>query len=212
MRSRFPDPRQAPPDAPLAVGSDLSPNTLVDAYQHGIFPWPYGGEVWWWSPDPRAVVPLDGLHVSRSLRRTLASGRLTAGPARDFTAVVRACADRPGEGTWITPGMVVAYERLHRLGLAHAVEVRDRGGALVGGIYGVALGGAFMGESMFHRTPDASKVAMVELVARLRAGGFALFDAQLPTSHLASMGAQTVSRDRYLDALEAALQLSASFR
>jgi len=205
-RSRFPDPRRAPGDAALAVGADLSPETLVEAYGSGIFPWPYDGDVWWWSPDPRAIIPLDGLHISRSLRRTLASGRLTAAPARDFGAVIRGCADRPEQGIWITPAMIAAYERLHRLGLAYAVEVRDRDDALVGGIYGVALGGAFMGESMFHRVSDASKVALVELVTRLRAGGFVLFDVQLPTPHLTSMGAVTVSRDAYLDALAAALR------
>jgi leucyl/phenylalanyl-tRNA---protein transferase len=184
----------------------------VDAYAHGIFPWPTDdGSLWWWSPDPRAVFPLDGLHVSRTLRRTLSSGRFTCTLDRDFAAVVRGCAHRPGEGMWITPAMVAAYQRLHELGLAHSVEARDSAsGELAGGIYGVTLGGAFMGESMYSRVRDASKVALVDLVARLRAGGFALFDAQLPTPHLSSLGALTVRRSVYLRDLERALALPAS--
>lgn len=205
--SRFPDPRRAPADAPLAWGGDLEPPTLLDAYAHGIFPWPTGdGTVLWWSPDPRAVIPLEGLHISRSLRRTLAHGRFRCTIDTDFSAVIRGCADRPGEGTWITVEMIHAYEQLHDLGLAHAVEARDAGdGSLVGGVYGVALGSAFMGESMFSRASDGSKVALVHLFERLRAGGFTLFDAQLPTPHLASLGAVTMPRDAFLNALSDAL-------
>ncbi|MDP8978685.1 MAG: leucyl/phenylalanyl-tRNA--protein transferase, partial [Actinomycetota bacterium] len=202
-----PDPRTAPGDAPLARGGDLRPETLVDAYAHGVFPWPDAhGRLWWWSPDPRAVIPLDGLRVSRSLRRTLGRGRLSCSLDRAFARVVRGCADRPGEGTWIRPEMVAAYTRLHELGVAHSIEVWDRAGTLVGGLYGVAIGGAFTGESMFHRVDDASKVALVHLVERLRAGGFALLDAQLQTPHLASLGAVEVPRARFLDRLADAVQ------
>ena len=209
-RSRFPDPRAAPGDAPLAWGGDLEPATLLDAYAHGIFPWPTSdGTVYWWSPDPRAVLPLDGLHISRSLARTLRSGRLRCTLDQAFAAVVAGCADRPGEGTWITAGMAIAYEELHALGHAHSVEVWDAGRALVGGLYGVALGGAFMGESMFHRVPDASKVALVHLADRLRRAGFALLDAQVPTPHLERLGARSVRRSEYLRRLEAAMALNA---
>ncbi|MBA2576786.1 MAG: leucyl/phenylalanyl-tRNA--protein transferase [Euzebyaceae bacterium] len=209
-RSRFPDPRAAPRDAPLAWGGDLEPATLLDAYAHGIFPWPTSdGTVYWWSPDPRAVLPLDGLHISRSLARTLRSGRLRCTLDQAFAAVVAGCADRPGEGTWITAGMAIAYEELHALGHAHSVEVWDAGRTLVGGLYGVALGGAFMGESMFHRVPDASKVALVHLADRLRGAGFALLDAQVPTPHLERLGARSVRRSEYLRRLEAAMALNA---
>lgn len=211
--SRFPDPARAPGDAPLAWGGDLRPATMLDAYAHGIFPWPAGdGTLLWWSPDPRALLPLDGLHVSRSLRRTLRSGRFVCTADTDFAGVVRGCADRPGEGTWITRPMIRAYERLHAVGVAHAVEVRDaETSALVGGVYGVALGGAFMGESMFSRARDASKVALVNLVGRLRDGGFTLLDAQLPTPHLASLGAVATPRAAFLRALARALELPATF-
>ncbi len=208
-RSRFPDPARAPADAPLAWGGDLEPATLLDAYANGIFPWPAAdGTLLWWSPDPRAVFPPGGVHVSRTLRRTLAGGRFTCTVDTDFTGVVHACADRPGEGTWITPAMAQAYTQLHVLGFAHAVEVRDTAtGDLAGGVYGVALGGAFMGESMFSRVPDASKVALVDLADRLGRGGFTLFDAQVPTPHLASMGAVPLRRPAFLAALRGALPL-----
>lgn len=204
--SRFPDPRSAPGDGPLAWGGDLEPATLLDAYSRGIFPWPApDGTVFWWSPDPRAVIPLDGLHVSRSLRRTLRSGRFRTTRDAAFPAVVAACADRPREETWITPGMIAAFTRLHELGHAHSVEVWDDGGDLVGGVYGLARGAAFMGESMFHRATDASKVALVSLVDHLRARRFTLFDVQLPTAHLARLGAIEVERAAYLAELAAAV-------
>jgi leucyl/phenylalanyl-tRNA---protein transferase len=214
LESRFPDAASAPADEPLAQGGDLEPATLIDAYAHGIFPWPTGfGRLLWWSPDPRAVFPLDGLHISRSLRRTLRSGRFTCTLDTDFAGVIRGCADRPGQGTWINRAMVRAYQRLHELGVAHSVEVRDRStGDLAGGIYGVALGGAFMGESMFSRATDASKVAVVDLVERLRACGFTLFDAQLPTPHLTSLGAVAVPRREFLRMLEAAIAEPAVLR
>lgn len=211
MTSRFPDPRGAPRDEPIAWGGDLEPETLLDAYRHGIFPWPTGdGTLYWWSPDPRAVIPLDALHVSRSLRRTLRSGRLRCTFDEAFDEVIAGCADRP-DGTWLVPRMVAAYRRLHRAGLAHSVEVRDGAGAVVGGVYGVALGGAFMGESMFSRVTDASKVGLVALVAHLRARGFALFDVQVPHPHLAGMGAVALRREAFLDALAAAVALPVRF-
>lgn len=209
--SRFPDPRSGPGDGPLALGGDLQPATLLDAYANGIFPWPAPDTtLFWWSPDPRAVLPLDRFHISKSLRRTLRSGRFTVSRDAAFPAVVDGCANRR-EGTWITPGMAAAYTRLHRLGHAHSVEVWDTAGALVGGVYGVTLGGAFMGESMFHRVTDASKVALAHLVAHLREQGFTLFDVQLPTAHLGSLGAVTVARDDYLSALAAARNHTAVF-
>lgn len=203
--SRFPDPRESPGDEPLAYGGDLEPDTLLDAYRHGIFPWPdEHGRLWWWSPDPRAVLPLDGFHVSRSLRRTLRSGHLRCTEDTAFTDVVRGCANRR-EGTWIVPALARAFQRMHELGHAHSIEVWDEGDRLVGGVYGLAIGGAFMAESMFHRADDASKVALLHLTESLRTRGFALLDVQLPTEHLASLGAISVSRDVYLDLLDAAL-------
>lgn len=202
--SRFPDPRSAPADEPLATGGDLQPATLLDAYTHGIFPWPMGdGTLYWWSPDPRCIIPLTGLHVSRTLRRRLRRGDLDVTRDRAFMEVVAGCADRPGEGTWILPEMAAAYERLHRLGVAHSVEVWQ-GDRLVGGVYGVATGGVFSGESMFHRIPDASKVALVGLVAHLREAGFALFDVQLWTPHLERMGAVRMPRDLFIETLRQA--------
>lgn len=207
--SRFPDPEAGPGTEPLALGGDLEPGTLIDAYSHGIFPWPAGGRLFWWSPDPREVIPLDGLHVSRSLRRTLRRGGLACTADSDFEAVIRGCTER-AEGTWITPAMVAAYTRLHQLGCAHSVEVYAEG-ELVGGVYGVALGGVFTGESMFHRATDASKVALVCLVERLRRAGFVLFDVQLPTRHLESLGAHALPRSAFLDELAAALTAETDF-
>ena len=204
--SRFPDPRVAPPDEPLAVGGDLEPDTLREAYALGIFPWPVSdGSLWWWSPDPRGVILPGGLHVSRSLRRTLRRSGMTCSVDGAFDEVVAGCAHRPGEGTWITPGMQAAYGRLHRLGVAHSVEVW-LGDRLVGGVYGVATGGVFSGESMFHLVDDASKVALVHLTDRLWAGGFALLDVQLWTPHLASLGATEMARGAFLTVLERATQ------
>jgi leucyl/phenylalanyl-tRNA--protein transferase len=199
---RFPDPRLAPADGPLAWGGDLRVETLVEAYREGIFPWPADdGPVWWWSPDPRAVIPSGGLHISRSLRRTLRHGTLRCTSDVAFGDVVAACADRPGEGTWITPAMRGAYIELHAHGTAHSVEVWDDDGDLVGGLYGVAIGRLFCGESMFHRVNDASKVAMVATMRILEDVGFVLFDVQLPTAHLAAMGAVEITRDLFLEVL-----------
>jgi leucyl/phenylalanyl-tRNA--protein transferase len=204
-------PEWAEPMGLVAVGGDLRPGRLLHAYRHGIFPWYSEGEpVLWWSPDPRAIFDLDGLHVSRRLRRTLRSGRFTATVNRDFAGVIRGCADRPGEGTWITEDMIAAYEELHRLGHAHSVEVWHDG-RLAGGVYGVAVGGLFAGESMFTRVRDGSKVALVALVERLRQRGFQLFDIQLLTPHTASLGAVEISRDEYLARLRRALACDVTF-
>jgi leucyl/phenylalanyl-tRNA--protein transferase len=211
-RSRYemPDARAALPSGLLAGGGDLEPGTILAAYRAGIFPWPdAAGTLYWWSPDPRAVMPLDGMHVSRSLRRTRRRGRLRITADRAFDAVIQGCGDRDA-GTWITPGMLAAYTRLHHLGWAHSVEVWD-GERLVGGLYGVAIGGLFAAESMFHRVPDASKLALLALVERLLARGFALLDVQLRTPHLASLGVVEVPRAEYLRRLAAALAHTTTF-
>jgi leucyl/phenylalanyl-tRNA--protein transferase len=204
----FPDPRDAEPDGLLAVGGDLSPERLVAAYAAGIFPW-YGpgSPILWWSPDPRLVLLPERLHVPRSLARTLKRGhfRLTADAA--FPQVIRACAaaERPGQdGTWIVRDMIAAYERLHALGLAHSFEAWE-GDQLAGGLYGVSLGAAFFGESMFSERPDASKAAFVRSVEHLRAAGVRLIDCQVRTDHLARFGAEELSREDFLARLEAAL-------
>ncbi len=203
---RLPDPSAADPDAGglVAFGADLKPATLVDAYRRGIFPWPHPGVALpWFSPDPRAIVPLDGLRISRSLRQRLRRSGWSTTVDAAFDAVIAACADRPsGEGTWITRNMRHAYSRLARLGWVRSLEVWD-GEELVGGLYGMAVGGCFTGESMFHRAADASKVALADLVDRWREAGGAFVDVQLPTEHLASLGAVEVTRDEYLSRLEA---------
>lgn len=157
------------------------------------------------------MLPLNGVHVSRTLRRTLRSGRFTCTADREFADVVAGCTEGRRDGTWITPEMAQAYERLHELGHAHSIEVWDAEQRLVGGIYGVTVGGAFCGESMFHRVTDASKVALVELARHLSARGFELFDVQLPTPHLESMGAVTIRRVQFLRLLRHAVQLSVRF-
>ena len=186
------------------MGADLEPGTLLAAYRGGVFPMPIGPEdtLGWWSPDPRAVIPLDGLHVSRSLRRSL--GKYDVSFDSDFDSVVAACANPSRPHGWITDEIQVAYRRLSELGWAHSVEVWDADRELVGGLYGVGIGGLFAGESMFHRSRDASKVAMVRLVEKLQAGGASLFDVQWQTPHLQSMGATEIDRNEYLDRLAAA--------
>ncbi|MCC6869515.1 MAG: leucyl/phenylalanyl-tRNA--protein transferase [Burkholderiales bacterium] len=190
----------ADPNGLLAVGGDLAPRRLVDAYRRGIYPWYSQGQpILWWSPDPRMVLFVDELRVSRSLRRRVRSERFEVRIDTAFRAVVTACARTPrgGQaGTWITPEMIDAYERLHRLGYGHSVETW-RGGELVGGLYGLALGRVFFGESMFACEPDASKVALVALVARLRRLGVIAIDCQQETAHLASLGARPIPRERF---------------
>ncbi len=178
---------------------ELTPELLLAAYAQGVFPMDVEGEIRWFLPDPRAILPLESFHASRNLRQLCRSGRFEVRTDTAFDAVIRACGDRP-EGTWISEEIVAAYTALHRIGVAHSVEAFD-GGALAGGLYGVAMGGAFFGESMFHRRRDASKVALVSLVERLRARGFALLDVQFITPHLKRFGAVEISCEAYLKRL-----------
>jgi leucyl/phenylalanyl-tRNA--protein transferase len=188
----------------VGVGADLQPGTLLSAYRSGIFPMPVdGGVLAWWSPDPRGIIPLDGLRVSRSLRRSL--DRFELSVDRAFPSVIAACADPARPHGWITGEIEAAYTLLHQLGWAHSVEAWE-GGVLVGGLYGVAIGGFFAGESMFHRRSDASKVTLVHLAGLLRAGGATLLDVQWCTPHLASLGAVEIGRTTYLERLGAALE------
>jgi len=189
----------------------LTPEGIELAYRHGIFPMAdeRSGGVLWFRPDPRAVIPLDGFHVSRSLARTLRRGRFEVRVDTAFETVMRGCADRP-EGSWISERFVEVYGALHRAGKAHSLEAwRDR--RLVGGVYGLALGGAFMAESMFHRETDASKVALAALVGRLSERGFTVLDVQYMTPHLESLGAVEITRREYERRLERALALDRTF-
>ncbi len=198
----LPDPDDADEDGVVGVGADLSPPTLVDAYRRGIFPWPHPGvPLPWFSPDPRGVLDPAQPHCARSLRRTLRRCGWHTTVDAAFDEVVAACADQRGAaGTWITGSMARAYGRLHELGWAHSIEVWD-GGRLVGGLYGVQVGGVFTGESKFHRVTDASKVAMLDLADRFLAAGGRLLDVQLTTDHLRSLGALDVPRPRFLSIL-----------
>jgi len=207
----FPHPDRADSDGFLAAGGDLSPGTLLLAYRNGIFPWTTH-PITWWSPDPRAVIPLDAVHVSRSLSKVLRRGVFSVSFDTSFRKVMEGCAEpRPGrEETWISARFITAYCRLYELGHAHSVEVW-LGSELAGGLYGVSIGGFFAGESMFSAVPDASKVALVSMAARLSACGFALFDVQLMTPHLRSMGAIEIPRKHYLHRLAAATELPAGF-
>lgn len=207
---RFPPAEHADADGLLAVGGDLSPERLLAAYRCGIFPW-YSGDtpILWWSPDPRMVFFPGRVRVSRRLARTLRSGRFEMTVDTAFGEVIRACADTPREGqdgTWILPEMAAAYTRLHEGGHAHSVECREDG-ALAGGLYGVAIGGCFFAESMFHVRRDASKAALIALSALCRRRGHTLMDAQMPTAHLASMGGVVMPRREYLERVRAATTL-----
>ena len=196
-----------PPIAPA-----LSTEMLLTAYGHGIFPMAVNkrGDIRWFSPDPRAVIPLDErFHVPHGLKRVLKKSRFTVTVDQDFEGVIRACATMHG-ATWISKGIMRAYCELHHHGFAHSVEAR-LDGELAGGLYGVHIRGAFFGESMFHRATDASKVALVALVERLRAGGFLLLDTQWTTPHLEQFGTVEIPRADYLELLEAALQRDCAF-
>ncbi|MEZ5246681.1 MAG: leucyl/phenylalanyl-tRNA--protein transferase [Acidimicrobiales bacterium] len=184
----------------VGVGADNEPGTILSAYRHGLFPMPVeaGGPMGWWSPDPRGVLPLDALRVSRSLRRSCRDFEIRIDTA--FAEVIDACADPSRPNGWIDPRIRAAYLRLHELGWVHSVETWQDG-ALVGGLYGVAIGGLFAGESMFHRVTDASKVALVALVETLRDGTERLIDVQWRTGHLASLGVQERARREYLEML-----------
>jgi leucyl/phenylalanyl-tRNA---protein transferase len=197
----FPDPAEADPDGLLAIGGDLTPERLVAAYAHGIFPWyATGSPILWWSPDPRLTLFPAELHVPGSLRRVINSGRFRFTLDQAFGQVIRACAhvNRPDQdGTWIVPDMIAAYEELHALGLAHSAEAWQNG-ELVGGLYGVALGSVFFGESMFHAKPDASKALFVKLVRWLGSRGCSLIDCQQTTPHLLRFGARELARREFL--------------
>jgi leucyl/phenylalanyl-tRNA--protein transferase len=200
----FPDPETAldDPDGLLALGGDLSVERLQLAYRLGIFPW-YSEEqpILWWSPNPRCVVFPSRVHVSRSLRRTLNSRRFTVTIDKAFPEVIDRCGRERSEGTWITPDMRLAYTQLHHLGVAHSFEAWNRNGELVGGLYGVAQGSCFFGESMFARETDASKVVFVHCLRQLEAWGYAMMDCQVENSHLISLGAELIPRRRFLSIL-----------
>lgn len=198
----FPDPRRADAEGLVAVGGDLSVPRLLQAYDHGIFPW-FSAEnpELWWSPDPRAVIFPEQLHISKSMRRLRRRAQVELSIDRAFTHVMLACGENRGDGTWILPEMVDAYRELHRQGHAHSLEVWQEG-QLVAGIYGVHRGGLFAGESMFHRVRDMSKLALIEMVEFVAGCGVELFDVQLMTPHLASMGAVSIPREEYLQRIE----------
>jgi len=202
----FPDVEDAEcePDGLLALGGDLTPRRLISAYRRGIFPWYGAGQpILWWAPSLRLVLFPERLHISRSLRKTLRRTTLVPTLDQAFPQVIRACAGprRDGAGTWLVADMIRAYERLHDLHLAHSVEVWEDG-ALVGGLYGVAMGQAFFGESMFSRRSDASKIALVHLAQRLSEWNYRVIDCQVRTEHLVSMGAKEIPRQALIRLLD----------
>lgn len=195
------------PNGLLAAGGDLSSERLIAAYRHGCFPWNSEGQpLLWWSPDPRTVLCPEDFHCSRSLARLLRRSPFEVRFDQDFAAVIRACAEprARADGTWISPAMQAAYIELHRLGIAHSVEVYERG-QLVGGLYGLAMGALFFGESMFSRRDSASKVAFAHLVRRVQANGCVLIDCQMHSAHLHSLGARDISRHAFADQLRTRL-------
>ena len=204
-------PNEYADDVMLTADEDpvLTPDLLLSAYAQGIFPMDVDGRIQWFSPDPRAVFELHDFSVPRSLRQAVRQGRFEVRVDTAFADVIRACADR-SDGTWISEAIIEAYTRLHHLGFAHSVET-CLDGELVGGLYGVSLGGAFFGESMFHRATDASKVALVHLVERLDRRGYQLLDIQFVTEHLLQFGAKEIPRAEYLHQLEAAMHISCTF-
>lgn len=211
----FPPAELAEEEGVVLFGGRLTPEWLLDAYAHGIFPWPIfdGADVVvWWSPDPRAIFDLDRFHASRRLLQTVRSGRFEVTCDRDFSGVVHGCATDNGRtrNTWITPGIIRAYEELHELGHAHSIEVWHAG-QLVGGTYGIAIGALYAGESMFFRERDASKVGLFHLVNHLRARGYALFDIQQINPHTASLGAIEIPRNEYLRRVGQAIEQGVTF-
>ena len=199
----FPDPRRARGDI-VAFGNDLRVEVLRDAYRHGIFPWPHDDlPMPWFSPRRRAVLIFDEVHVGRSLQKTLRRSPFTFSFDRAFPNVIAACAETPRpdqDGTWIEPAIIQAYTALHEAGDAHSVEVWD-GPELVGGVYGVDAGGVFVGESMFYRRPNASKLALLHLIEHLRTRGATWLDCQVMTPHMEALGAREIARGRFLDLL-----------
>ena len=209
----FPPVEKANATGLLAVGGQLSPAWLLDAYQHGIFPWPVDKHLLaWWSPDPRAVLDFENMHVSRRLARTCRGERFLVTVDRAFEAVIRGCATAQirATQTWLTPQMIRSYCRLHELGFAHSVEVWQ-GEQIVGGLYGVSLGAMFAAESMFYSARDASKVALVALVGHLRARSYELLDVQQKTSHTAQFGVAEIPRPAFLSRLQQALARPLTF-
>lgn len=210
----FPAPQSAGSDGFLGVGGRLTPEWLLDAYRHGIFPWPLGdGTLAWFSPDPRTVIEFADFHVSRRLRDTLRSKKFTVTFDQDFAGVIDGCATAQDrlEHSWITPAMRAAYLEMHRLGHAHSVEAWHEG-RLAGGTYGIAVGGLFAAESMFFRVSDASKVALVTLVDHLQACGYALLDIQQMTPNSRRFGATELPRRDYLRRVASAVELPTTFR
>jgi leucyl/phenylalanyl-tRNA--protein transferase len=205
--SRWTMPTDTPIDGSdiVAVGADLEPGTLLAAYRIGLFPMPFDRRrIAWFSPDPRGIIPIDGLHVSRSLGRSMR--RFDVRMNTRFTAVMEACGDPTRPGAWINPEFVSAYARLHELGWAHSIEIYPQGSdELIGGLYGIRIGAFFAGESMFHRATDASKAALVHTVDWLARTGASLFDVQWTTPHLESLGAVDITRSEYLERLAVAV-------
>jgi leucyl/phenylalanyl-tRNA---protein transferase len=210
----FPDPNHSTAEGIVAAGGDLSPPVLLDAYRHGIFPWPMEDiePLLWWCPDPRAILPLDGFQASRRLLRRIRTGEFDVTSDRAFRDVMLGCATGTGRegGTWITSEIIEAYARLHSLGHAHSVEVWQ-GDKLVGGTYGVAIGGLFAAESMFYRVRDASKVALFKLVEHLNTRGYKLLDVQQWTSHTGSLGVIEIPRSEYLEKLAEVADMRVAF-
>jgi leucyl/phenylalanyl-tRNA--protein transferase len=206
-RWSFPPAAQWPDDDVIAMGGDLEPATLIAAYRSGIFPMSLEslpGVIVWWSPNPRGILPLDKLRVTRSMRQS--AKRFDVRIDTRFVDVIRACSNPSRESGWITEEFIAAYTALHELGWAHSVEVFDRDGRLAGGLYGVRVNGVFAGESMFYLQRDASKVALMALVELMRQTGMTLLDVQWQTKHLESLGAIEIARERYLALLAEALE------
>jgi len=218
MSRFFPNANHADKHGLLHVGGRLTPDWLLDAYTHGIFPWPVSDPfrrgrniLAWFSPDPRCIFEFDQFHVSRRLERTCKSGRFRITFDADFAGVIRGCAERrKQDGTWITPAMIDAFIEFHRLGYAHSVEAWV-GNELAGGVYGVAIGGLFAAESMFFHHRDASNVALVALVRHLKERDYQLMDIQVETDHTARFGALEISRSEYLHRLQMALRCNVEF-
>lgn len=204
-RFDFPDARLADANGLVGYGADFAPETIISAYVRGIFPWPHeDAEMLWFSPDPRGVLPVGGLHISRRLQRTIRSGKFRVTLDAAFERVMLGCADR-SEGTWISPRLIRGYVELHELGWAHSFDVWTQDGELAGGLYGVAVGSMFGAESMFHRVTDASKVAMVAMMEHAARIGVTLIDIQVLTEHTEWMGGIEIPRDEYLRRLREAL-------
>ena len=207
----FPPAEQAldDPDGLLAIGGDLSTERLKLAYRSGIFPWFSDDQpILWWSPDPRCVLFPDEIHIAKSLRRTLNSGHFTITADQAFARVIRLCANTRAEGTWITQDMIDSYVQLHKQGVAHSIEAWNPKGELVGGMYGLAIGRCFFGESMFSLETNASKVLMVHLANQLRVWGYRIMDCQVESGHLLRMGARCIPRSEFLSILRTCVDTS----